>query len=66
MAEQIKTIIASFGRGVSTFIRPWTRTYEPPARDPRGIGRHFARVGERLSRACSTYAEQHPEIPAHA
>ena len=66
MAEHLKIIITSFGRGVSTFIRPWTRTYEPPPRDPRGIGRYFAHVGKHLTHACETYAERHPEIPVHA
>ncbi len=47
-------------------VRAWNRPYEPPARDPRGIGRHFANVGLRLSAAAEAFAREHPEIPAHA
>ena len=36
-------------------VRTWNRPYEPPARDPRGIGRHFENVGLRLSAAAEAY-----------
>lgn len=66
MAEQIRIVLTSFGRGMFTFIRPWNRPYEPPPRDPRGIGRHFERVGGYLSKAADSFAESHPEIPVNA
>ncbi len=62
MAEAIKTALRSF----LADVRAWNRPYEPPARDPRGIGRHFANVGVRLSSAVGDFARKHPEIPAHA
>ena len=68
MSEQIKIAIVSFGHGMATFVRPWRFVCSAPAEHPapRGIGRHFAAVGVRLSRAVEQFAEQHPEIPAHA
>ena len=55
MAETIKTAL----RLIVADVRSWNRPYEPPARDPRGIGRHFANVGVRLSAAVSTRGEPH-------
>ena len=47
-------------------IRSWNRPYEPPARDPRGIGRHFANVGKRLTSAAENMAKQRPGGRVHA
>lgn len=66
MAERIRIVLTSFSRGLVTFIRPWNQPYEPPARDPRGIGRHFARVGVYISNAAERFSEEHPEIPVNA
>ena len=68
MSEQIKIAIMSFGHGMATFVRPWRFANSAPVESPapRGIGRHFAVVGRRLTRAVEQFAEQHQEIPAYA
>lgn len=65
MAEQIKIVLTSFGRGFISFIRPWNQPYEPPKTTP-GIGKYFARVGQYMWRAEQKFAEEHPEIPSYA
>ena len=62
MAETIKTAL----RLIVADVRSWNRPYEPPARDPRGIGRHFANVGIRISAAANALARQRPKVFAHA
>ena len=66
MAEAIRVVLTSFGRGMISFVRPWNQPYEPPARDPRGIGRYFDNVGFRISKAAERFAQEHPEIPVNA
>lgn len=68
MSEQIKIAFASFGRGMASFVRPWrfVDCNQPEQPRQRGIGRHFAAVGWRLSRAVDKYAESHPEIAVNA
>lgn len=62
MAEAIKNAFRALIRD----IRSWNRPYEPPARDSRGIGRHFANVGKRITSAAENMARQRPEIRVHA
>ncbi|MGN0832607.1 MAG: hypothetical protein ACI4RD_03015 [Kiritimatiellia bacterium] len=68
MSEQIKIAVISFGRGMANFVRPWRFAGSAPAKAPapRGIARHFAAVGVRLSNAADRYAKRHPEISQHA
>ena len=65
MAERIKVALASFGRGMVTFISPWNQPYEPPKWEP-GIGKYFARVGYYISNAERKFAEDHPEALQYA
>lgn len=62
MAESLKIAL----RSIVADVRAWNRPYEPPARDPRGIGRHFANVGVRISAAANALSRQRPEVFAHA
>lgn len=62
MARYISQALRSF----LADVRGWNRPYEPPARDPRGIGRHFANVGLRLSDAAEAFARAHLEVRANA
>ncbi len=68
MGERVKIAVLSFGRGIATFVSPWRRTVQPaPAREPqRGIGRHFAAVGQHLWRAVDQFECEHPEVVANA
>ena len=61
MAESIKVALASFGRGMVTFISPWNQPYEPPKWEP-GLGKYFARVGGYMWKAVDDYKAAHPEI----
>ena len=65
MAEKIRIVIKSFGRGFISFVRPWNQPYEPPQWEP-GIGKYFARVGGYLSNAEKKFAEDHPEVLQYA
>lgn len=65
MAERIRIVLTSFGRGMATFIRPWNQPYEPPKWEP-GIGKYFARVGHYLANAERRFGEEHPEALQHA
>ena len=62
MAEAIKNAFRALIRD----IRSWNRPYEPPARDSRGIGRHFANVGKRLTSAAARWPPSDGGAPAPA
>ena len=68
MSERVKIAVLSFGRGIATFVSPWRRIEQPAsAREPqRGIGRHFAAVGQHLWRAVDRFESEHPEVVANA
>lgn len=69
MAKQVKIAIMSFGRGMAEFVRPWgvvRRSCTVRTEPPRGIGRHFAAVGDRLWRAVDQFEREHPEVVCHA
>lgn len=62
MAKQIKIVIRAFAHGISSLGSGWD--WSPSVHKPvqRGIGRHFARVGIRLTEATARYESQHREL----
>lgn len=66
MAEQIKIALASFGRGMVSFVRPFDAPIEITPQEDTGIGKYFARVGVHLANAQQRFAEEHPEVLQNA
>lgn len=66
MADKIIIAIQSFARGMQTFVRPWNRPYVAPQRKTRNVTVYFDAVGKYISRAEGRFADEHPEVSAHA
>lgn len=62
MADQIRIVIRAFGRGMASFGSGFDWSDRRRVASERGLARHFASVGSRLSRAAKSYQENHPEL----
>ena len=66
MADKIIIAIQSFARGMQTFVRPWNRPYVASPRKSRNVTVYFDAIGRYISRAECRFADEHPEVSAHA